>query len=266
MELTVNCFNEKECTIEVGEDDTMETMREKVASAAGLAEDSFRMGFGGKEEGEDITELSAGDTIVLSDSKKYTAIAALRALGKTDLTADMLKVVKDPAMACLLLQAGVATVTPKGFLYLARLTEFDLSVASVLTAIDAGFLPRCTSLTRVDLSGLTNVTRIGACFLQDCSALTELDLSGLVSVKQIGNDFLRKCSALATLDLSALAGVAQIGNCFVSYCTSLESLDLSPLGEVMYIGTGFLQCSIALKIDVSRCSSLVERNVPAVRR
>ena len=65
MELVVQGFG-KEYVIEVGEDDTIATMRQKVASAAGLREDSFRMGFGGKDEGEDITQLSAGDIVVLT--------------------------------------------------------------------------------------------------------------------------------------------------------------------------------------------------------
>ena len=45
-------------------DDTTETMRQKVASAVGLAEDSFHMGFGGKDERDDVTQLSAGEPVV----------------------------------------------------------------------------------------------------------------------------------------------------------------------------------------------------------
>ena len=60
MELTIQGLG-KDFVIEVGEKDTTETMRQKVASATGLCEDSFRMGFGGKEEGEDITEHSRVD-------------------------------------------------------------------------------------------------------------------------------------------------------------------------------------------------------------
>ena len=71
MELCVQGYDENKFVIEVGENDTTETMRQKVASATGLCEDSFRMGFGGKEEGEDITELSAGDTVVLTKSMKW---------------------------------------------------------------------------------------------------------------------------------------------------------------------------------------------------
>ena len=69
MELTIEGLG-KDFVMEVGEKDTTETMRQKVASATGLCEDSFRMGFGGKEEGEDITELSAGDTVVLTKTMK----------------------------------------------------------------------------------------------------------------------------------------------------------------------------------------------------
>ena len=89
MQLVVQGFS-KEYVIEVGEDDTTATMRQKVASAEGLCEDSFRMGFGGKDEGEDIRELSAGETITLTKSLKYEAISALHALGETDITAERL--------------------------------------------------------------------------------------------------------------------------------------------------------------------------------
>ena len=70
MEVTVRGFDDNPYMIEVGEDDTTEKMRQKVACAVGLAEDSFHMGFGGKDEGEDITQLSAGDTIVLTKTMK----------------------------------------------------------------------------------------------------------------------------------------------------------------------------------------------------
>ena len=81
MELTVRTFGKRQYAIEVGEDDTTEKLREKVASATGLCEDDFHMEFGG-EEVEDITQLSAGDTVVLTEAKakKYEAIAALHAL------------------------------------------------------------------------------------------------------------------------------------------------------------------------------------------
>ena len=93
MELTVRTFGKRQYTIEVGEDDTTEKLREKVASATGLCEDDFHMEFGG-EEVEDITQLSAGDTVVLTEAKakKYEAIAALHALGERDITAGRLQV------------------------------------------------------------------------------------------------------------------------------------------------------------------------------
>ena len=70
MEVVIKDCADNSHVMEVGVDDTTETMRQKVASAVGLAEDSFRMGFGGKDEGDDITQLSAGDTIILTESKK----------------------------------------------------------------------------------------------------------------------------------------------------------------------------------------------------
>ena len=90
MELTIQGLG-NDFVMEVGEKDTTETMRQKVATAAELCEDSFRMGFGGKEEGEDITELSAGDTVVLTKTMKYEAISALHALGETNITAERLQ-------------------------------------------------------------------------------------------------------------------------------------------------------------------------------
>ena len=70
MDVTIKGYDDNLFMIEVGVDDTTETMRQKVASAVGLAEDSFHMGFGGKDEGDDITQLSAGDTIILTKTKK----------------------------------------------------------------------------------------------------------------------------------------------------------------------------------------------------
>ena len=70
MEVVIKDCADNSYVIEVGVDDTTETMRQKVASAVGLAEDSFHMGFGGKDEGDDITQLSAGDTIILTKSKR----------------------------------------------------------------------------------------------------------------------------------------------------------------------------------------------------
>ena len=89
-------------TVELGEDDTPAVMRRKVASAVGLPEDGFVMSFGGvaMDEGYDMTQLSAGDTIVLTMVTKQAARAALHALGETDITAERLGSVEDPEVAC----------------------------------------------------------------------------------------------------------------------------------------------------------------------
>ena len=67
MDLTIKDFDEKEHVVEVGVDDALGHLRLKVASAAGLQEDSFQMTFKGEVlcEEEGIKELSAGDTIML---------------------------------------------------------------------------------------------------------------------------------------------------------------------------------------------------------
>ena len=172
MDVTIKGYDDNLFMIEVGVDDTTETMRQKVASAVGLAEDSFHMGFGGKDEGDDITQLSAGDTIILTKTKKYAARAELHALGETDITAERLEEVEDPEVACLLLQAEVATVIPNKFLSGSSLTRLDLSAVSCVTEVGDRFLYGCATLTSIDLSGLSNVTRIGSCFLHSCKGLT----------------------------------------------------------------------------------------------
>ena len=252
MEVTVRGFDDTSYVIEVGEDDTTETMRQKVASAAGLAEDSFHMGFGGKDEGEDITQLSAGDTIVLTKSMKYEAVAALHALGETDLTLERLKKVEDPEVACLLLQAEVATVIPKYFLSERSLTRLDLSAVSFVTQIGDAFLEYCGSLTSIDLSGLSNVTRIGRCFLARCKALTSLDLTPLNKVTVIEIGFLSGCETLTNLDLTPCNNVTKIESCFLFGCKSLTTLDLTPLNNVTKIEIHFLSGCISLTtLDLS---------------
>ena len=111
MDLTIKDFDEKEHVVEVGVDDALGHLRLKVASAAGLQEDSFQMTFRGEvlREEEGIKELSAGDTIILRRTTKFAAIAALHALGETDLTKERLATVDDPDVARLLLEAEVAT-------------------------------------------------------------------------------------------------------------------------------------------------------------
>ena len=89
-------------------------------------------------------------TTTLTKTQKYQAIAELRALGETDLTAERLESVEDPEVACLLLQAEVATVIPFGFLARTSLTRLDLSAESIVTHIGDRFLECCTSLTSVE--------------------------------------------------------------------------------------------------------------------
>ena len=240
MDLTIKGWNGVKDTVELGEDDTPAVMRRKVASAVGLPEDGFVMSFGGvaMDEGCDMTQLSAGDTVVLTKVRKYEARAALHALGETDITAERLWSVQDPEVACLLLQAEVATVIPNGFLQMASLTSLDLSAESVVTQIGQCFLYECTSLTSIDLSGLIHVTHIDHCFLEGCSSLCELDLTPLSSVTQIGHSFLYECSSLRTLDLSPLSGVTQIEHShseslLFGQCTSLESIYLTGCSDVV---------------------------------
>ena len=93
MDLTIKGWNGVKDTVELGEDDTPAVLRRKVASAVGLPEDGFMMSFGGEavDEGYDMTQLSAGDTVVLTKVTKYEARAALHALGETDITAERLE-------------------------------------------------------------------------------------------------------------------------------------------------------------------------------
>ena len=237
MDVTLEGLNGVKHTVELGEDDTPAVMRRKVASAVGLPEDAFVMCFGEEvmDEGYDMTQLSAGDTVVWTKTPKYEAIAALHALGETDVTAERLESVEDPEVACLLLQAGVTTAIPFRFLYDTEisLTSFDLSAVSVVTQIGHGFLESCTSLTSVDLSGFIHVTQIGSSFLAECSALRRLDLTPLSRVTQIESKFLYGCSSLCTLDLSPLSRVTHIKFCFLYECTSLESIYLSGCSNVV---------------------------------
>ena len=239
MELVVQGFS-KDYVVEVGEDDTTATMRQKVASAEGLCEDSFHMGFGGKDEGEDITQLEPGATITLTKTPKYEAIIE----------------------ACLLLQAEGASVVPDGFLVGSSLTRLDLSAVSFVTRIGYAFLSKCTSLTSVDLSGLSNVTVIGGRFLRGCNSLTTLDLTPFNNVTDIGCSFLWECESLTTLDLSPFRNVTQIDEFFLFCCTALKTLDLSPLNNVTDIRNNFVNCCEALtSIYLTGCSSAVSNKV-----
>ena len=261
MDLKIKGWNGVKDTVELGEDDTPAVMRRKVASAVGLPEDGFVMSFGGvaMDEGYDMTQLSAGDTVVLTKVKKFEARAALHALGETDITAERLKSVRDPEVACLLLQAEVATAIPSAFLWGASLTSLDLSAESVVTQIGFGFLQNCTSLTSIDLSGLIHVTEIEFSFLDGCSALSNLDLTPLSRVTQVGKGFLSGCSSLCTLDLTPLRSVTQISYGFLRKCSSLRTLDLIPLSRVTQVGNSFLcGCSSLCALDLSPLRSVTQ--------
>ena len=258
MELTVRTFGNRQYAIEVGEDDTTEKLREKVASATGLCEDDFHMEFGG-EEVEDIAQLSAGDTIVLTEAKakKYEAIAALHALGERDITAGRLQVVRDAEVATLLLQAEVATAIPDDFLAYNAVTSIDFSNVSVVYVIGKGFLWHSTSLTAVDLSGLSALTRIEDSFLTSCTALTTVNLTVLRSVTTIGTWCLGHCTALTDVDLSGLSALTRIEDYFLYGCPALTTVNLTGLRAVTSLGKYCLaRCTALTAVDLSGLSVL----------
>ena len=271
MDLNIKGFDTNQHTVEVGTDDTVEGLRRKVASAMGLPEDGFCMSFGSEAmgEGADMTQLSAGDTIILTKkSQKYEAIAELHALGETDITAGRLKSVREPAVACLLLQAEVTTVIPNGFLARNSLTRLDLSAESIVTHIRDCFLYHCDSLTSIDLTGLNNVTQVGSAFLWNCNSLTTLDLSPFSNVTQLGVAFVGGCTSLTNIDLSPLSNVVQVGEGFLKNCSGLTTLDLSPLSRIAHIlctigdVTPFAaNCTSLTSIYLSGCSSVVSKEV-----
>ena len=276
MELSVQCFGKEDFVIEVGEDDTTEALRRKVATATGLAEDSFHMGFGGKEEGEDITELSAGDKVVLTKTTKYEAIAALHALGETNITDERLKEVTDPKVASLLLQAEVVTEIPDCFFTQSATvtcigsscvsivddirdtslphcdTILDLPKLPFVTAIGHSFLTGCKMLSTVDLTGLQAVTSIGHNFLALCTTLSTVNFTGMQAVTLIGNGFLSGCAGLLTVNLTGLEAVTSIGDGFLANCRGLSTVDLSGLQAVTSIGYGFLAgCTAVSTVDLT---------------
>ena len=277
MDVTIQGYDETEHVIEVGKDDTTEALRRKVATATGLAEDSFHMGFGGKEEGEDITELSAGDKVVLTKTTKYEAIAALHALGETDITDERLeeviimREVTGPKVASLLLQAEVVTAIPDGFFKKSAVTcigsscvssvndirdtslphcdtILDLPKLPFVTAIGNGFLNNCTMLSTVDLTGMQAVTSIGNYFLSTCTKLSTVDLTGMKAVTSIGNYFLGNCKTLSTVDLTGMKAVTSIGDDFLSDCTKLSTVDFTGMQAVTSIGNNFLSDCRTLSI------------------
>ena len=132
----------------------------------------------------------------------------LHPIFKKRLPAERLKTVKNPEVACLLLQAEVATVIPREFLWRASLTSLDLSAESVVTHIGSWFLAECTSLTSIDLSGLIQVTHIGDGFLSACRSLCSLDLSPFSSVTEIDSFlFLGACISLESIYLTGCSDV-----------------------------------------------------------
>ena len=250
--------------IEVSVDDMVCDLRRKVASATKLPGNSFGMCFGVEVvgEGEDVTQLSA-DRIVQKQTKEQVAIAALDALGERNLTAARLAEVTDAEVACLLLQAGVATAIPNKFFSRAAFVRLDLSAVSGITSIGEGFLRDCTSLEVLDISGWTSVTSIGIGFLRGCTSLKEVDLTALSRVTVIQDEFLVSCHSLTQLDLSPFRGVTSVGSNFLSSCISLRELDLSPLNNVTVIAIGFLyKCTSLTKLDLSpfRRVTIIEHN------
>ena len=264
MDLNVD-FCDKTHVIEVALADTVEDMRRKVASAVGLPEDSFGMSFGDKAmgEGADMTQLSAGDTIFLTMAKRCEAIAALHALGERDQTPERLKEVRDPEVACLLLQAEVTTVIPILFLAKASITRLDLSAVSTVTDVGCGFLHGCRGLTSLDLSSFNSLTHVWDYFLKDCTSLTALDLSSFNNVTHIDHEFLSGCKSLTALDLSSLSSLEHVGHRFLYGCIGLTSLDVSSLSSVQHIGHSF--CSgvydTLQTIHLSGCSAVVSSAV-----
>ena len=271
MEICVKSFDGEKYTVEVGVDDTTADIRRKVASAAELCEDGFDMSFGGKllAEGDDTTQLSAGDTVVLTKTKsqKDDAIAALHDLGETRLTSDRFDYLRDPKLVHLFLQAEVVARISHNFLQAGTFSELDLSGVPGVTAVGCNFLQYCTSLHTADLSGWNNVTEISEYFLSHCYSLTTLDLSGWTNVTHIGNGFLSHCRSLTTLDISGWNNVTQIGQSFLSRCTALTTLDLQGWNHVRQIGSYFLiNCSALKTLDMSGWTSVTHIETGFLKR
>ena len=263
MEICVESFDGEKYTVEVGVDDTTADIRRKVATAAELCEDGFDMSFGGKllAEGDYITQLSAGDTVVLAKktkSQKDDAIAALRDLGETSLTTERFRRLEDPNLFHLFLQAEVVTELPSRFLAHSAFEELDLSGVSGVTRLCSGVLANCNSLRTADLSGWSNVTLIESFLLNSCSALQTVDFSGWSNVTHIGSYFLANCRALTRLDLYG-SKVTLIKYCFLANCTSLTALDISGWKNVTQVGHSFLSnCSALQTLDLSGWSNVTQ--------
>ena len=261
MEICVKSFDGEKYTVEVGVDDTTADIRRKVASAAELCEDGFDMSFGEKllPEGDDTTQLSAGDTVVLTKTKsqKGEAYYALRDLGETALTTQRFKGLEDPKLIHLFLRAEVVTEVPNEFLSGAPFSELDLSGVPGVTAVGHSFLHYCRALHTADLSGWSRVRQIGVAFLGSCYALSTLDLSGWRNVTQVDDRFLASLTSLTTANLSGWSRVAQVGIFFLADCSSLTMLDLSGWNSVTHIADDFvIQCSSLRTLDLSGWASV----------
>ena len=267
MELNIEGFDGQKYVVDVDVDDTEKDLQRKVATTAGFAEDSFDMYVRGNDEGEDINikALSAGGTVVLTQSKKQESVAALHALGETDLTPERLWSVKDPEVAQLFLQAEVVTVIPPSFLSRTNLRSLDLSAPLAVTAIADYFLFQCSSLESVNLSGLRNVTTIGAHFLRDCTSLRTFEpfnFAGLGSVRKLGDCFLSGCESLTSINFAGLGRVTSLGDCFLSGCTSLTSIDFAGLGSVTSLRDYFLlECTALTSISFAGLGSVTRLGI-----
>ena len=267
MEICVKSFDGEKYTVEVGVDDTTADIRRKVATAAELREDGFDMSFGGKllAEGDDTTQLSAGDTVVLTKTKsqKDDAIAALRDLGETWLTPPVFNGLTDPKLIHLFLQAEVVTEILYGYLQGGTFEVLDLSGATGVTRVSSHVLAHCNALHTIDLSGWYNVTHIEGFFLDSCNALHTVDLSGWRNVTQIEDFFLANCPALQTLNMTGWSNVTQVGEAFLFNCSALKTLNLSGWESVQNIEKGFLKgCKIRnSSINVAGSSRVVSEYV-----
>ena len=230
MDITVHAFDGTACTVEVSPEDTSNVLRCKIAVAVGVPEDSFHVHCGGGAV-EDVRGLSAGDSIVLKRTRRYRAIAALHALGETELTAERMASVRDLKVASLFLEAEVTTAIPDNFLWNSCLTTLDLSAGSGITKIGDNFAAECPNLETADFSGLSRVREIGDSFLMCCGNLREVDLSGLRNVEEIGSSFLGCCFFLGELDLSGLCSVANVNDDFLWDITPLmiNTSDYTPV-------------------------------------
>ena len=257
VSLPVECFDGEMHKVEVGEEDTAADLHRKVVSAVGLPEEVVHVNYKGEAivEGEE----RRADRIVVTKTTKYEATTALEALG-VPAHAESLQRVDDAKVACLLLQAEVATAIPDRFLSGAIFTTLDLTGTdlSFVTTVGESFLRSCPNLTTANISGLTGVTAIGTHFLSGCPSLTEL-VADLSHVTAIPDFFLHQCTALTNVDVTSWNSVTSIGNSFCRRCASLESFDLTGFVNVTAIQYGFLQeCMSLRRLDLSCMSRLAE--------